>query len=115
MDRIRLGFIGAGGIAHRHFGVLQTMPDVQVVAICDTDPARAQEAADRMGPRPITITTRCWPRMIWTPSTSACRPLRMGRPNGPASRGACRSLSKSRSPWTSIWPSGSRQRSSRPG
>lgn len=49
MDSIRLGFIGAGGIAHRHFGVLQTMPDVQVVAICDTDPARAQEAADRMG------------------------------------------------------------------
>lgn len=49
MDHIRLGFIGAGGIAHRHFGVLQTMPDVQVVAICDTDSARAQEAADRMG------------------------------------------------------------------
>jgi len=49
MDRVRLGFIGAGGIAHRHFGVLETMPDVQVVAVCDTDAARAQEAAARMG------------------------------------------------------------------
>ena len=49
MDSIRLGFIGAGGIAHRHFGVLGSMPDVQVVAICDTDHARAQGAADRMG------------------------------------------------------------------
>lgn len=49
MDRVRLGFIGAGGIAHRHFGVLETMPDVDVVAICDTDLGRAEEAARRMG------------------------------------------------------------------
>ena len=49
MDRVRLGFIGAGGIAHRHFGVLETMDDVEIVAVCDPDPGRAEEAARRMG------------------------------------------------------------------
>ena len=50
-DSVRLGFIGAGGIAHRHFGVLETMPDVAVVAVTDPDAARAEEAARRMGAR----------------------------------------------------------------
>lgn len=49
MDRVRLGFIGAGGIAHRHFGVLETMPDVSVVAVADPERGRAEEAARRMG------------------------------------------------------------------
>lgn len=49
MDHVRLGFIGTGGIAHRHFGVLETMPDVRVVAVTDPDRARADEAARRMG------------------------------------------------------------------
>lgn len=49
MDRVRLGFIGAGGIAHRHFGVLETMPDVAVVAVADPDQNRAEDAARRMG------------------------------------------------------------------
>ena len=49
MDRIRLGFIGAGGIAHHHFGVLESMPDVSVVAVTDPDQGRADEAARRMG------------------------------------------------------------------
>ena len=51
MDKVRLGFIGAGGIAHRHFGVLETMPDVAVVAITDPDAGRAEDAARRMGAR----------------------------------------------------------------
>ncbi|WP_313138153.1 glycosyltransferase, partial [Paracoccus jeotgali] len=45
----RLGFIGAGGIAHRHFGVLDTMDDVRIVAVADPDPDRAAAAADRFG------------------------------------------------------------------
>lgn len=49
MTTTRLGFIGAGGIAHRHFGVLEQMPDVQIVAIADPDAARAQDAAARFG------------------------------------------------------------------
>ena len=45
----RLGFIGAGGIAHRHFGVLEQMEDVRIAAICDPDLPRAEEAAKRFG------------------------------------------------------------------
>ena len=45
----RIGFIGAGGIAHRHFGVLDQFDDVEIVAIADVDETRAQEAAARYG------------------------------------------------------------------
>jgi len=51
MDPMKLGFIGAGGIAHRHFGVLETMADVQITALADPDAARAAEAAQRTGAR----------------------------------------------------------------
>ena len=50
----RIGFIGAGGIAHRHFGVLGEFDDVVIVAIADVDLARAQEAAARFGARAFT-------------------------------------------------------------
>ncbi len=47
----RIGFIGAGGIAHRHFGVLEQFADVAIVAIADVDLPRAEEAAARFGAR----------------------------------------------------------------
>ncbi len=47
----RIGFIGAGGIAHRHFGVLEQFEDVEIAAIADVDIARAEEAATRFGAR----------------------------------------------------------------
>ena len=49
--RTRIGFIGAGGIAHRHFGVLEQFDDVSVVAVADVDMARATDAAARFGAR----------------------------------------------------------------
>ena len=54
LHRTRLAFIGAGGIAHRHFGVLEGFDDVEIVAICDADEGRAIEAAQRFGARPFT-------------------------------------------------------------
>jgi predicted dehydrogenase len=45
----RIGFIGAGGIAQRHFGVLEQFEDVAIVAVTDVDRARADEAAARFG------------------------------------------------------------------
>lgn len=53
LNKTRLGFIGAGGIAHRHFGVLEQFDDIEIVAICDADLARATEAAQRFGARPF--------------------------------------------------------------
>ena len=51
VKKTRLGFIGAGGIAQRHFGVLERMDDVEIVAVADPDAARAGEAARRTGAR----------------------------------------------------------------
>lgn len=51
VKRTRIGFIGAGGIAHRHFGVLEQFDDVAIVAVADIDMARATEAAARFGAR----------------------------------------------------------------
>lgn len=50
---LKVGFIGAGGIAHRHLGVLETFEDAAVVGIADPDEARAAAAAERCGARPF--------------------------------------------------------------
>ncbi len=51
VERTRIGFIGAGGIAHRHFGVLEQFDDVEIAAVADVDLGRATEAAARFGAR----------------------------------------------------------------
>ncbi|MEZ4869142.1 MAG: Gfo/Idh/MocA family oxidoreductase [Caldilineaceae bacterium] len=51
MDKVQVGFIGAGGIASRHLGDLLQFEDVQVVALADPAQARAQEQAARCGGR----------------------------------------------------------------
>ena len=49
--RTRIGFIGAGGIAQRHLGVLEHFPDVELVAFADPAEERAVAAAERFGAR----------------------------------------------------------------
>ncbi|HEV7718598.1 MAG TPA: glycosyltransferase [Arsenicitalea sp.] len=49
MAKTRLGFIGAGGIAQRHLGVLEQFGDVSLVAFADPDFERAQANAERFG------------------------------------------------------------------
>lgn len=51
MNRTRIGFIGAGGIAQRHLGVLEQFDDVDLVAFADVDFDRALAAATRFGAR----------------------------------------------------------------
>jgi predicted dehydrogenase/glycosyltransferase involved in cell wall biosynthesis len=51
MIKSRIGFIGAGGIAQRHLGVLETFEDVAVTALADVEFDRAQAAAQRFGAR----------------------------------------------------------------
>jgi predicted dehydrogenase len=51
MTKVRIGFIGAGGIAHRHFGVLEQFEDVEIAGVCDLDATRATEGAARVGAR----------------------------------------------------------------
>jgi len=48
-SRLRIGMIGAGGVAARHAQVLTGFPDARVVAIGDLDAARATALADTCG------------------------------------------------------------------
>ena len=43
---MRIGFIGSGGMAKAHMKSLAALEGVELVAMCDVDPERAQEAAD---------------------------------------------------------------------
>jgi predicted dehydrogenase len=45
MKKIRIGFIGAGGITRRHLGVLQHFKDIQIAAFSDVHFPAAQELA----------------------------------------------------------------------
>lgn len=49
----RIGFVGAGGVAARHAGMLAGIDDVQLVAVTDLDDARAREFARPYGMRPV--------------------------------------------------------------
>jgi predicted dehydrogenase len=49
MNKTRVGFIGVGGIAQRHMGVLESLPDVELVGFADLDFNRAVDAASRYG------------------------------------------------------------------
>ena len=49
MESLRVGFIGAGGIAQRHLGVIETFADVEVAGIADPEPERARATAARVG------------------------------------------------------------------
>ncbi|WP_090673105.1 glycosyltransferase [Aureimonas jatrophae] len=51
MKTIRIGFVGAGGIAHRHLGILEGFEDVAIVGFADPDRGRAEDAAARFGAR----------------------------------------------------------------
>jgi len=51
MNKTRLGFIGVGGIAQRHLGVLESFDDVELVGFADPDFDRAVAAASHFGAR----------------------------------------------------------------
>ena len=42
MDKLRMGVIGAGLWGANHARVFTTLPETELVAVCDTDPARAE-------------------------------------------------------------------------
>lgn len=84
---LRVAFIGCGSISVVHRLALLQVPDIQVVAVCDIIPERAQQAADgdaavytdweemlvRERPDVVHIMT---PHYLHTPM--ACRALEMG-------------------------------------
>ena len=58
MDRVRIGLIGAGGVARtRHLPALVNIPEADLRLVWSRDPARAAEAADEFG---IAGTAPSW-------------------------------------------------------
>lgn len=51
VKQLRIGFVGAGGIACRHRDVLRGMDDVRIAAVFDTDAGRAGAFAAEIGAR----------------------------------------------------------------
>lgn len=52
MTRLRVACVGSGFIAGQHLRALAGLPDVEIVAVADTQPERAEETATRHGARP---------------------------------------------------------------
>lgn len=46
MDRVRIGFVGVGGMGTNHVNQLLRVPGAQIVAVCDIVPAHAARAVD---------------------------------------------------------------------
>ncbi|MGQ9525971.1 MAG: Gfo/Idh/MocA family protein [Armatimonadota bacterium] len=44
-DAVRIGFVGAGGIAQAHMSALKALPEAKIVAVCDVNEERARAAA----------------------------------------------------------------------
>lgn len=51
---VKIGFIGAGGIAAAHLKNLNTFDDVEFVAMCDVSEERADQRAAEFGGKPYT-------------------------------------------------------------
>jgi len=51
MDGIRVGMIGAGWIAQEHARTLDSLPDAELVAVCDIDKERVETLAQTAGAR----------------------------------------------------------------
>ena len=46
---VRIGMIGAGNIANTHIASYKKNPNVEIAAICDINPERLKETADKFG------------------------------------------------------------------
>ncbi len=46
---VRIGLIGTGGIGRAHLRTLRTLPEAEIVALCDIDEVRVRSVAEPMG------------------------------------------------------------------
>jgi predicted dehydrogenase len=54
-ERVAVGFIGCGARAHQHLQDLGSMPDVEIVAVCDAYAGRAERAKARTNGRAAIV------------------------------------------------------------
>ena len=48
-ERLRVGLVGCGGMGAEHLRIIRTLPDAELVGICDERPARAQRMHAQYG------------------------------------------------------------------
>ena len=63
MQKTRIGFIGAGGIAQRHLSILENLDDVVLAAFADTDFERAERCRPSLGAQAFENHTEM---LAWT-------------------------------------------------
>ena len=49
MDKIRIGIIGTGGIAHSHMRAYLQMDDIEIIGASDIVPGKARTFLDEFG------------------------------------------------------------------
>ncbi len=54
VEKVRVGFIGSGGMAEAHLRGLPSFPEVEIAAFCDVVPAKAARLADQYGAKAFT-------------------------------------------------------------
>lgn len=54
MTDVKIGFIGCGGNANGHMNQLSQLDGARVIAVCDVQPERAQNAAEKHNAQPYT-------------------------------------------------------------
>ena len=56
MDQIKVGVVGCGFIGYRHAEIYKSMEDAELVAVCDMDAERVEDAASLLGVKAFTST-----------------------------------------------------------
>ena len=54
MEKVKVGFIGTGGIAGAHMSNIAKFDDVEFAAMCDVSEDRAKARSDEYGGTPYT-------------------------------------------------------------
>ena len=58
---IRVGLLGCGRISKNHLDAIAKVKELELVAVADTDLARAQAVGERAACRPSARSRRCLP------------------------------------------------------
>ncbi len=72
--KFRVAIIGCGGIAQTHMGALATMPDVEVVAGVDIDPARLKIMDEKWGVKKLYKDWKAMLKEVQPDAVDICTP-----------------------------------------
>ena len=66
MERVKHGVIGIGWFGEKHCEAIDSIPNMEIHALCTRTESRLEEVAERFNVKTSTpITTRCWPTLSW--------------------------------------------------